>query len=206
MIYFLQVIVSNNNTHSSRSRKLAAASGFFIRPAAAAAAPPTALPMLAEIVERWCDSMAKKKAEKKKNKGLSPKQEAFCLAYAASGNATQAYKAAGYKVKDDNSAAAGAVQLLRNINVKRRLREIADEVQSKRIMDIKEIQERLSDIGRQETTEEYITMEGIRMEKHVAAKDALKAMELLGKIQGAFVDRSQVELSGAVPIVIKDDI
>ena len=150
--------------------------------------------------------MATKKAEKKKNKSLSPKQEAFCLAYAASGNATQAYKAAGYKVKDDNSAAAGAVQLLRNINVKRRLQEIADEVQSKRIMDIKEIQERLSDIGRQETTEEYITMEGIRMEKHVAAKDALKAMELLGKIQGAFLERSQVELSGAVPIVIKDDI
>lgn len=150
--------------------------------------------------------MATKKAEKKKNKSLSPKQEAFCLAYAASGNATQAYKAAGYKVKDDNSAAAGAVQLLRNINVKRRLQEIADEVQSKRIMDIKEIQERLSDIGRQETTEEYITMEGIRMEKHVAAKDALKAMELLGKMQGAFLERSQVELSGAVPIVIKDDI
>ena len=99
------------------------------------------------------------------------------MAYAASGNATQAYKAAGYKVKDDNSAAAGAVQLLRNINVKRRLREIADEVQSKRIMDITEIQERLSDIGRQETTEEYITMEGIKMEKRVAAKDALKAME-----------------------------
>ena len=150
--------------------------------------------------------MAKKKAEKKKNKGLSPKQEAFCLAYAASGNATQAYKAAGYKVKDDNSAAAGAVQLLRNIKVKRRLQEIADEVQSKRIMDITEIQERLSDIGRQETTEEYITMEGIRMEKRVAAKDALKAMELLGKMHGAFVDRSQVELSGAVPVVIKDDI
>jgi len=150
--------------------------------------------------------MAKKKAEKKKNKSLSPKQEAFCLAYAASGNATQSYKAAGYKVKDDNSAAAGAVQLLRNIKVKRRLQEIANEVQSKRIMDITEIQERLSDIGRQETTEEYITMEGIRMEKRVAAKDALKAMELLGKMHGAFVDRSQVELSGAVPVVIKDDI
>ena len=39
-----------------------------------------------------------------------------------------------------------------------------------------------------------------------AIKDALKAVELLGRMQGAFLDRSQVELSGAVPIVIKDDL
>lgn len=148
----------------------------------------------------------KKEKKQEQKKGLSPMQEAFCMAYSASGNATQAYKAAGYKVKNDNSAAAGAVQLLRNIKVQERLKEIAAEVESKKIMDVKEIQERLSDIGRQETTEEYITMEGIRLEKRVAAKDALKAMELLGKMHGAFLDRSQVELSGAVPIVIKDDI
>ena len=148
----------------------------------------------------------KKAKEKKVEKGLSPKQEAFCMAYSASGNATEAYKKAGYKVKDDNSAAAGAVQLLRNIKIKRRLSEIAKEINSKKIMDITEIQERLSEIGRQESTEEYITMDGVRMSKHVAAKEALKAMELLGKMQGAFLDRSQVELSGAIPIVIKDDI
>ena len=77
---------------------------------------------------------------------------------------------------------------------------------SKKIMDIKEIQERLSEIGRQEATEEYITMDGMIMSKHVSAKEALKAMELLGKMQGAFLDRSQVELSGAIPVVIRDDI
>ncbi len=149
-----------------------------------------------------------KKREKKpvQKNGLSPKQEAFCLAYAASGNATDAYKKAGYKYASENAAAANGARLIRNDKVRARLEEIAAEAASKKIMDIKEIQERLSDIGRQETTEEYITMEGIRMEKHVAAKDALKAMELLGKMQGAFLERSQVELSGAVPIVIKDDI
>ena len=153
---------------------------------------------------------ANKKAKKEKKpvqkNGLSPKQEAFCLAYAASGNATDAYKKAGYKYASENAAAANSARLIRNDKVRARLEEIAAEVRSRKIMDITEIQERLSDIGRQETTEEYITMEGIRLEKRVAAKDALKAMELLGKMHGAFLDRSQVELSGAVPIVIKDDI
>lgn len=139
-------------------------------------------------------------------KGLSPNQEAFCLAYSASGNATEAYKKAGYKAKNENTAAAASARLLRNVNIQRRLGEIAQEVKSKKIMDITEIQERLSEIGRQESTEEYITMDGMRMSKHVAAKEALKAMELLGKMQGAFLDRSQVELSGAIPIVIRDDI
>ena len=146
------------------------------------------------------------KAKEKREKSLSPNQEAFCLAYSASGNATEAYKIAGYKVKDDNSAAAASARLLRNVNIQRRLGEIAQEVKSKKIMDITEIQERLSEIGRQESTEEYITMDGMRMSKHVAAKEALKAMELLGKMQGAFLDRSQVELSGAIPVVIRDDI
>ena len=146
------------------------------------------------------------KAEEKKEKGLSPNQEAFCLAYSASGNATEAYKIAGYNVKDDNSAAASSARLLRNVNIQRRLGEIAQEVNSKKIMDTKEIQERLSEIGRQEATEEYITMDGMIMSKHVSAKEALKAMELLGKMQGAFLDRSQVELSGAIPVVIRDDI
>ena len=142
----------------------------------------------------------------KEEKGLSPKQEAFCLAYSASGNATESYKKAGYKAKDDNSAAVNASRLIRNDKVQRRLGEIAQQINSKKIMDIREIQERLSDIGRQESTEEYITMDGDRMEKHVAAKDALKAMELLGKMQGAFLDRSQVEVSGTIPVVIRDDL
>lgn len=151
-------------------------------------------------------NMKAEEKKEKKEKGLSPNQEAFCLAYSASGNATEAYKIAGYNVKDDKSAAASSARLLRNVNIQRRLGEIAQEVNSKKIMDIKEIQERLSEIGRQEATEEYITMDGMRMSKHVSAKEALKAMELLGKMQGAFLDRSQVELSGTIPVVIRDDI
>ena len=73
-------------------------------------------------------------------------------------------------------------------------------------MDIAEMQERLSAVARQEATEEYISSSGETMERKVSMKDALKAMEILGKMQGAFLDRQQVEMSGAMPVVIKDDI
>ena len=153
---------------------------------------------------------------------LTPRREAFCMCYVKlGGNATQAYKDAGYRVKNDNSAAASASALLRNPNVKLRIDEIRQELHSKQIdtiadrtaaikakniMDIAEMQERLSAVARQEATEEYISSSGETMERKVSMKDALKAMELLGKMQGAFLDRQQVEMSGAMPVVIKDDV
>lgn len=147
-------------------------------------------------------------AYNKNKKGLAPRQEAFCYAYAACGNATRAYEKAGYKIKNDNSAAVSAKRLLRNAKIKAKLQEIAKDITSQKIMDIAEIQERLSAIARQDSTEEYITMDGKKINKRVAAKDALKAMELLGKMQGAFVDNAKINVSGELqmPVIIKDDI
>jgi phage terminase small subunit len=52
------------------------------------------------------------------------RQEKFCEEYVRSGNGTRSYEAAGYKCRTENCAAAGAVQILRNIHVKARLREL----------------------------------------------------------------------------------
>lgn len=142
----------------------------------------------------------------RKEKGLSPKQEAFCLAYATSGNATKAYKEAGYKVKSDAAARAHASRLVTKGNVQKRLQEIQDEMASEKIMDAKEMQERLTEIARQTAKESYVLADGSMVERKAGFKDALKAMELLGKMQGAFLDRQQVELSGAIPVVIRDDV
>lgn len=152
---------------------------------------------------------------------LTPKQEAFCMAYVRTNNATKSYLEAGYKAKNANTAAASSSALLRQPNIALRLSEIRKtihdkqaetlaektaEIKAKNIMDIAEMQERLSAVARQEATEEYISSSGETMERKVSMKDALKAMELLGKMQGAFLDRQQVEMSGAVPVVIKDDV
>lgn len=152
---------------------------------------------------------------------LTPKQEAFCLAYARTSNATQSYYEAGYTAKNANVAGASASQLLKKPSIALRLKEIRDticqkeveniaertaEIKTRNIMGVAEMQERLSLIARQEATEQFVSSNGETQERKVSTKDALKAMELLGKMQGAFLDRQQVEMSGAMPVVIKDDV
>lgn len=114
------------------------------------------------------------------------------MGYAKSGNATQAYKDAGYKVKDDVVAASCATKLLRNAQVKQRIAEISAQIESRKIMDVEEMQQRLTAFARMETTDS----EGI----------AIKAMDLLGKMQGVYLQRQEIDINGSIPVVIRDDI
>ena len=119
---------------------------------------------------------------------LNIKQEKFCLEYSRSGNATAAYKLAGYKVKDDNSAAVGAQQLLRNIKIQARLKELSQEVASSKIANTAECQELLTEIARN---------------KKIFPKDRVAALNTLLKAQGAF--SQNVNIIGAVPVVFADE-
>ena len=142
---------------------------------------------------------------------LNVKQEAFCLHYAKTGNATESYKQAGYKVKTERSAYAASNQLLKNIKVQERLKELADEIASSKIASIKEIQERLTSIMRMEQQEEVVmtkgTGEGCSEIKHVSKapslKDVIKAAETLAKMQGGFDNKINVEI--AVPVFGGED-
>ena len=128
---------------------------------------------------------------------LSPLREAFCLAYAQCGNATQAYKQAGYKVKNDNSAAASAAALLRNPKIQARLQEIHAKIESEKIMGPKEMQERLTAIARQTARDPS--------DKAPDYKDALKAMDQLARMSGSYA-ADKLEVSGELPVVLRDDI
>ena len=61
---------------------------------------------------------------------LTIKQEKFCIEYAKSGNARQAYIEAGYKCNSDEAADANASRLLRKDKVKERLAELTEEVKN----------------------------------------------------------------------------
>lgn len=143
---------------------------------------------------------------------LSVKQENFCIAYAKSGNARQAYKDAGYSVRNDRTADANASRLLTNANIKERLAELAEEAKNESIADITEMQQKLTSIIRQEAEEEVIVVvstgdfmtEAKIMTKKPAIKDVISAIEKLGKMQGAFSEN--VNLNGNVGVVIVDDI
>lgn len=153
---------------------------------------------------------------------LNVKQEAFCLHYAKTGNATEAYKKAGYTAKTDGAIYANANRLLKNDKVQARLKELAEEIASDKIASIKEIQEYLTSVMRRElkecivvtVTEEhssYVPDGNGKMRKEttktevpeiveIPAKlsDANKAAETLAKMQGGF--DSKLNVTVAIPV------
>lgn len=137
---------------------------------------------------------------------LNVKQEAFCLHYAKTGNATEAYKKAGYEAKTERAIYSNANRLIKNEKVQARLKELADEIASDKIAGIKEIQEYLTSVMRGQTQAEIVVVEGCgdgysearTMRKAPDEKERLKAAETLAKMQGGFDTKMQVELT--VPV------
>ena len=120
---------------------------------------------------------------------MTKRQEKFCLEYARCGNATEAYKKAGYKTNTPASAWVSACQLLRNPKVKERVEALSREIQSAKMMDIAERRERLAEIARDEES---------------TKQDVIKAIDTLNKMDGAYLNRT--EITGGLPVVICDDI
>lgn len=129
--------------------------------------------------------------KKDKNK-LSVNQEKFCLKYAECGNGREAYKYAYPKVKSDSVADTNASRMLSNAKVKARLQELAKQIEDDSIADIKEMQKKLTQIIRSEQTEQILTFEGELVDKKPSIKDIISAIEKLGKMQGAFINKVQV--------------
>lgn len=137
---------------------------------------------------------------------LNPKQEAFCLHYAKTGNATESYKQAGYDAKTPTGIYSNANRLLKNAKVKARLAELAAETASAEIANIAEVQRRLTSILRGELQEEQIVVEGCGdgyseakiMRRQPQLKDVIKAGETLARMQGGFDNKLSVEVT--VPV------
>ena len=145
---------------------------------------------------------------------LTKKQKAFCLEYAKTGNATQAAIKAGYSKKtarqtgNENLTKPYIQEELNRLAVKFKVAE----KEQRDIMDAAEMQEKLTQIIRQQITEENIVVEGVgdgcsearTMKKKPSFKDVVAAIDKLARMQGAYSDK--VEVSGALPVVLVDDI
>jgi phage terminase small subunit len=142
---------------------------------------------------------------------LNVKQEAFCLHYAKTGNASESYKVAGYDAKTERSVYANANRLLKNDKVQARLKELAEELAGEKIAGIREIQEYLTTVIRGETTEDVVVNEfcgdGVSeakvMKVRTASKDRIKAAETLGKMQGAFDTKTNISV--VIPVFGGED-
>ena len=138
---------------------------------------------------------------------LNPKQEAFCLHYAKTGNATESYKKAGYNVKTEGSAYAASNKLLKNVKVQARLKELADEIASEKIASIREIKEYLTSVMRGESESSVLARDVVGADevimKHPDEKERLKAAETLAKMQGGFDNKLSLELT--IPVFVGED-
>jgi len=141
---------------------------------------------------------------RKGGSGVTPRQEKFCVEYLIDLNATQAAIRAGYSKK---TAEALASRLLRNVNIRGRIKELQDKVFEDGMMSAAEALWRLSKAGRGELKEEVVVTEGIGdgfseakiIKKQISARDQIKALELMGKRHDLFSSDTKIEM---VPVII----
>ena len=135
---------------------------------------------------------------------MTPRQEKFCVEYLIDLNATQAAIRAGYSKR---TAEALASRLLRNVNIRGRIKELQDKVFEDGMMSATEALWRLSKAGRGELKEEVVVTEGVGdgfseakiIKKQISARDQIKALELMGKRHDLFSADTKIEM---VPVII----
>lgn len=124
---------------------------------------------------------------------LTPKQKKFCQEYIKCGNQTEAYKKAyGCENWKPETITKRASELMQNGDILGRISELQAKVEKKDILSSQQLQEELTRYILDQKEEECIVTEGVGkgfsksrlMNKKVAPKDKLKAIELLAKIAG----------------------
>lgn len=83
----------------------------------------------------------------KKDRELTPKQQAFVAEYLKTGNATEAVKRAGYQCKSDDAARMQGSRLLTNDNVQGAIKEAKAKVMDVAIVDATFVLNGLRDIA-----------------------------------------------------------
>ena len=90
-------------------------------------------------------------------KELTKNQKEFADNYIKSGNASQAYREAGYKTTNDRVIRANSSRLLAKANVKQYIEERMAEIASDKIMDAQEALELITRIARGKELETIVT-------------------------------------------------
>lgn len=141
---------------------------------------------------------------------MTEKQKRFCDEYLIDCNATRAYKAVYQNVKSDETAKSAASRLLTNVNVKKYIDDLMEELHNEKTADAQEVIEYLTSVLRGESTAQEIVVEGTgdgcsearTMEKSPSEKERLKAAELLGKRYALFTDKVEADVDMDLNITI----
>lgn len=132
---------------------------------------------------------------------MTNRQKRFADEYLISLNATQAAIRAGYSEK---SAYSQGQRMLKNVEVKAYIDEQLEKIHNEKTADAREVLEYLTAVMRGQHTEQVLKLVGEGVQEieniDVAAKERIKAAELIGKRYGLFKDN--LDVGGAIPIVI----
>jgi len=115
---------------------------------------------------------------------VNRKQEIFCEEFVKSGNAAEAYKLAGYKASSAKSAANSASRLLENVGICSRISELREKAEDEKIIDAKQRRIMLSEIA-----------------KSGKAIVAIKAIDTLNKMDGLYINKTQLSGADGGPLV-----
>lgn len=121
---------------------------------------------------------------------LQQKEKRFCLELVKNGgNRTQAYKDAGYAVKNDNVAGVEGHNLLEKPKIRAEYDRLCEKVTTPVVLTITQRMELLSKIGADE---------------NCSANERINAIDKLNKMDGVYVQKQ--EITTAVPVVLVDDV
>ncbi|MBQ6298656.1 MAG: terminase small subunit [Selenomonadaceae bacterium] len=143
---------------------------------------------------------------------LTVKQKLFVDYYIQTkGNASEAARLAGYSPK---TAFRTGQENMQRPAIQAALASRTAELENERTADTQEILEYLASVMRGETVEEVVVNVGTgkgytkpeKVKVQVSAKERLKAAEMLAKVKGMFITKAELDVQGALPVVIRDDI
>jgi len=120
---------------------------------------------------------------------MTERQRRFADEYIIDLNATRAYLEAYTNVKNENTAAAAASRMLRNVKVEKYIADRLAEIKSQKIAEAKEV-------------EEYLT--AVMRGEEVGERLRLRAAEMLAKRYGMFNEKFKAD--NLPPPIIIDDI
>ena len=140
---------------------------------------------------------------------MTEKQKRFADYYIETGIGSEAYRRAYKSCKKEETARVNASRLLTNANIRAYIDTEISKKDSKRIAKQEEVLEYLTKVMRGEVNEEVVVVVGkgdgissaSNIEKQVAAKEQLKAAELLGKRYGIFTENHNLTGDGVIKII-----
>ncbi len=118
---------------------------------------------------------------------MTERQEKFCREFLKTGNATQAYKKAGYGTKDYDARAVNASRLLKTDKVRERLEELRKKAEAKEILSASQIRALLTNIA---------------TDKDSSKLEVMKALDILNKMNGEYITKTQITGADGGPVEI----